>query len=200
VFGPDENGSTHEDDAPDPRRWIESRIEGRVDVLRGTAPDRGLACDRYSATWVRLDGAHEVDERAWVDLLREADSRPRSSNALTNLELGSSPANNEFRPGLRSSSPRRAGVRPAAGAKRRAPARHKSSAGSASAASPVGLTLPERLGVGLALRRNGRRGIEPVQVTGVSFSRAEGLLRWRQAHKRAGRRRGHALRHFVVST
>jgi hypothetical protein len=82
-----------------------------------------------------------------------SDSRPRSSGGLPRpLELVSSPANNEFRPGLRPSLPT-AGVWPAAGAKRRAPAYQRFSRQVNSAASPVGLTLPKRNG--------GLRGQEP---------------------------------------
>jgi hypothetical protein len=67
VFGPDENGVTHEEGAPDPRGWVESRVKGRLDVLRRMAPDRAFACDPHAATWMRFGGVDEVDERPGID-------------------------------------------------------------------------------------------------------------------------------------
>jgi hypothetical protein len=69
-----------------------------------------------------------------------------AANSPSNLELASSPANNEFWPGPRAASPHREVFGPAAAAKRRAPARANHRPGSPSASSPVGLTLPNRFG------------------------------------------------------
>jgi len=66
------------------------------------------------------------------------------------------------------------------------------------AASPAGLTLPQRLGGRAGDATQWKRGVEPLQVIGISCLRAEGLQTDGQAHKRRGR--GRALLGSLGST
>jgi len=96
------------------------------------------------------------------------------------LELVSSPANNELRPGPRAASPHRGGVWPAAGAERRAPARTNHRPCSPSASSPVGLDLAQtfwgsiRCSVAVAGSYRLTRALEAARPPGGGTSTSQG--------------------------